>query len=1183
MKIRSLGVGTQLWLGIAFILVLVVAMGITTLLTMRKMWENTEILYNHPLVVRHALAEIEVDISNMHHLMKDLLRAKTPSEQQKAILKINSFETQANRQVQVLFDRYLGPMSDVEDLQKDLAQWKTISDETYRMLRWNKHAEAEKRTVENGVGWLQTRKILADIHKIEEFATGKEKELYQKFVSYDSTMYNHKFALICAIIVFSIGAGYLLIKGIKKPLNELIAITEEYCHGNFSVRCEYDSDNELGLLSSAFNRMADRLSRRQWLLECQLKLGDSIQGDKEFGNQADGIIACLCDCVGSPLGALFVMREGRLRLTGRYAYCEHELVPEEFAPGDGVVGQAAAQGTSLLLDDVPDDYILVGSALGQKKPKNILALPYFFENELIGVIELASFNGFTDIQQEFLNTSTLVIGIAIRSALAKQELEELMNETQQQSEELQTQQEELRVSNEELEEQTRRLQESEKKLQSQQEELRVSNEELEEKNEILQSQKFELESSRKIVEEKAQQLALASKYKSEFLSNMSHELRTPLNSLLLLAQGLLRNNDGNLTEEQLESMKIIYGSGSDLLNLINEILDLSKIEAGRMDIIPGDVFISDLVASVRNSFDPQAKDKGISLEVIVSDDAPEKIYTDNKRLMQIIRNLISNAVKFTDEGYVKVTFGRPPEGYVLKKDDVTVADCIAISVEDSGIGITEEQQKIIFEAFQQADGGTARQYGGTGLGLSISRELSKLLGGEIKVSSQQGKGSAFTFYLPVEFQADPVDISVPPEKDNDEGREKVDPPEGSVPQHISDDRDDIKKSDRVVLIIEDDVAFSKILREKCRSKDFKCLAAPDGESGIELAKRYVPQGIILDINLPGIDGWSVLTSLKNDIHTRHIPIHVVSAEEKSNKAFTKGAIGHTEKPIDEEQLELVLSKLEQSSNENPRRVLVVEDNQEMRRQTINLIKTDNVEVDGAATGEEAMKALRSNHYDCVILDIWLPDINGFEILTVLKNEGMVLPPVIVHTAKDLTSKEEETLREHAESIVIKGVRSQERLLDEVTLFLHQVVQQMPETKRNIILNLHNTDSFLLGKKVLVVDDDMRTTFAVSRLLSEHGMVPLKAENGERALKLLDENNDVALVLTDIMMPVMDGYETIRQIRQRPEFSDLPIIALTAKAMPEDRAKCLAAGANDYMPKPVDEERFISMIRVWLYR
>ena len=981
------------------------------------------------------------------------------------------------------------------------------------------------------------------------------------------------------------------------PIRTLTDAAKQVQQGDLQVQAKVKSRDETGILAKAFNIMVGALrenktevEKQDWLKTGAARLNDVMRGDPDIESLSSKVVSEIAEYLDAQVGALYLAHSAgkpALSLAGSYACSKRENLPSVFNPGEGLVGQAASQKQQILIKNVPEDYVKVTSGLGERIPNFICVTPLLYEDRVKGVVEIGTFGEMTEPQMEYLARAMPALAIAVESAESRTNLATSLEESQQLSEELQAQQEELKTANEELEEQTQRLKESEEGLKQQQEELQVTNEELEEKNELTERQKGEVELARKDIEQKAEELALVSKYKSEFLANMSHELRTPLNSLLLLSQGLAQNKEGNLTEEQVESAKIIHGGSNDLLNLINELLDLSKIEAGRMDLQLAAVQVSDLADGVRASFQHMAEEKGLGLEIAVRDDAPAEITSDRKRVDQVIRNLVSNAVKFTEKGSVTVTFGRPAEGTDLSRSGLSAGECLAVAVKDTGIGIAPEKQKIIFEAFQQANGGTSRKYGGTGLGLSISRELVGLLGGEIQLESERGRGSTFTLYLPVAAPAvrkvAPSGTATVAVSGADESAVRDVTRRRAAAVQIEDDREQLKKGDRAILVIEDDPDFARLLHRKCHEKGLKCLAAPTGEAGLELAAKHLPSAVILDIRLPGMDGWAVLTALKENTRTRHIPVHVVSVEETSTKALRKGAVGHATKPLDQKDLEETFRRLEQVSAGKPRRVLVVEDDPKLRRKTVKLIGNGDVKVDEAENAAEALEALRSSRYDCVVLDLGLPDMDGGELLAKLASEGVEVPPVIVHTARDLTRDEEADIRERAESIVIKDVRSQERLLDEVSLFLHRAVSRMTEKKRKIIRDLHDTDKLLRGKKVLIVDDDMRTTFAVSRILSERGMKPLKAENGDRALRLLEEQPDVDLVLMDIMMPVMDGYEAMKRIRAQEAFRNLPIIALTAKAMPEDRQKCLAAGASDYLPKPLDPGRLNSMMRVWLYR
>lgn len=998
-------------------------------------------------------------------------------------------------------------------------------------------------------------------------------------------------------IVIGIVMALFISRSISGNLGRVISVAEAIAEGNLDTIVEEGGGYEIGKLRASVDRMQASLRRAReaaerlsWLKTGVARLNDVMRGDLEIEPLASKVISEVANYLDGQVGAFYVAQNGgkpAFSLVGSYAYTKRKNLSNVFELGDGLVGQAALEKQQILLKNVPEDYIKVTSGLGERVPRFICVTPCIYEDHVKGVVEIGTLNEMTDLELEYLSQAMPALAIAVQSAENRTTLAKSLQESQQLSEELQAQQEELKVANEELEEQTQRLEESEQRLKQQQEELQVTNEELEEKNELLERQKREVELARKDIEEKAEEVALASKYKSEFLANMSHELRTPLNSLLLLSQGLVENKSGNLTADQIESARIIHGGGSDLLSLINEILDLSKIEAGRMDLQLGAVRIGDLTDSFRTSFGHMAKEKGLGLEIVAIENGPPEIVSDRKRLEQVVKNLLSNAIKFTKAGTIRVTFGRPDAGTDLSRSGLSSGDCLAIAVSDTGIGIAPDQHKLIFEAFQQADGGTSRKYGGTGLGLSISRELARLLGGEIRIESEPGKGSTFTLYLPIVRSAERMvpaaaqGTGMRPQTDT--GSHRALSMERVAALQIEDDRDSLEKDARAILVIEDDPKFARVLYKKCHEKGFKCLATPTGEAGLELAAKHLPSAVILDIRLPGIDGWAVLAGLKDDIRTRHIPVHVVSVEDASAEALRKGAVGYATKPLAQEGLEETFARIEQLSTGKPRRLLVVEDDADLRQRTVTLIGNGDVKVDEAASGKEALAALRTGRYDCVVLDLGLPDMSGLAVLDTLESEGVKMPPVIIHTARDLTREEEAGLHERAESIVVKDVRSQERLLDEVSLFLHRVVSGMPEDSRQIICNLHDSDELLRDKKVLIVDDDLRTVFAMSQFLSTRGMKPLKAENGEKALRLLAEQPDVDLVLMDIMMPVMDGYEAIARIRAQERFHRLPVIALTAKAMKEDRAKCIAAGANDYLSKPVDQDRLISLMRVWLYR
>jgi CheY-like chemotaxis protein/signal transduction histidine kinase/CHASE3 domain sensor protein len=732
-----------------------------------------------------------------------------------------------------------------------------------------------------------------------------------------------------------------------------------------------------------------------------------------------------------------------------------------------------------------------------------------------------------------------------------------------QAEELQIQQEELRQLNEELEQQAQNLKQ-------QQEELQMTNEELEEQTQSLEEKNKEVEASKNDIEQKTKQLEISSKYKSEFLANMSHELRTPLNSLLILSKDLSENRKKNLDEVQVESAEIIYKSGHDLLVLINEVLDLSKIEAGKMGINVEKVSLKNLTDTLLRDFKHHAQQKGLKLICKLGKDLPEFIRTDSQRLNQILKNLISNAIKFTEKGNVTINVNRNSE------------TTLNISVSDTGIGISEDKQTAIFEAFQQAEGGTSRKYGGTGLGLSISRELAKLLGAEIKLSSQLNEGSTFSLIIPLEIHAElesetviklkPIVYTPHSQKDADYLNYPT----------IEDDRNTIVKDDKVVLIIEDDLKFASILLKQANIKGFKCLSAATGEDGLSLASKYKPQAIILDMGLPGIKGQQVLHELKANPSVRHIPVHVISANDRSLEPIREGAVEYLMKPISKNELEEAFNRIENFVDRKIKNLLIIEDNENSRKAMKILIGNGDVKCFEAATGKEALAMYEQNHIDCIILDIGLPDMSGFDLIHKLEDlKGHNMPPIIVYTGKELTKEENDVLQKYAESIIIKGIKSEERLLDETALFLHRTISNLPISKQMIINSLHDKEAIFHSKKILLVDDDMRNVFALSKILQERGMEVIKSENGKKALEMLDTHADIDLVLMDIMMPEMDGYEAMKRIRSQMKFKNLPVIALTAKAMKDDKQKCIDAGANDYITKPIDVERLLSLMRVWL--
>jgi HAMP domain-containing protein/CheY-like chemotaxis protein/signal transduction histidine kinase len=964
--------------------------------------------------------------------------------------------------------------------------------------------------------------------------------------------------------------------------------------GDLTRSIDVEARGEVEELKNNINEMIRNLkettqknAEQDWLKTNLAKFTRMLQGQRDLLTVGRMILSELAPVVSAQHGVFYTMAGGegseppRLHLLASYAYRERKNVSSDFQLGEGLVGQAAFEKERILLTHVPPDYVQIASGLGEAPPLNIVVLPVIFEGGVKAVIELASFEHFNKTHLMFLEQLTESIGIVLNTIEANSRTEDLLRQSQSLARELQSQQEELQQTNEELEEKARLLAEQ--------------NAEVERKNR-------EVEQARQALEEKASQLALTSKYKSEFLANMSHELRTPLNSLLILAHQLTENAEGNLTGRQVEFAKTIHASGKDLLTLINDILDLSKIESGTVTVEVGEVTFADLHDYVARTFQHVAEEKGLRFDVEVDSSLPRGMQTDAKRLQQILKNLLANAFKFTEKGSVSFKLGIAASGWspdhpVLR----TAKPVVCMTVTDTGIGIEREKQQIIFEAFQQAQGGSRRKYGGTGLGLAISRELARLLGGEIKLASTPGQGSTFTLYLPLNYVPSRLARMEPakPEMSRDERleRERQAPwPQMAAPAalapvaepawstEVGDDRTFIQPGDRVVLIVEDDAAFSRFLMDLAHDQGFKVLIASRGANSLALARELKPHAITLDISLPDVDGWRVLDRLKDDPATRHIPVYMISVTDEPERSLQHGALGFLHKPADKEALTGVLSTIKSFLERQVKNLLVVEDDEVQRRSIVELIGNGDVNITAVASGQEGLDALAGQHFDCMVLDLLLPDVSGLEVIQRIKKQPTLRSlPIVVYTAKDLSRKEETQLKRLSQTVILKDVKSPERLLDETALFLHRNTASLPEAKREILERLHRSDSVLAGKKVLIVDDDIRNIFAMTSVLERHKMEVIAAESGKDALDQLEKTPSVDIVLMDIMLPEMDGYETTRRIREKPQFKGLPIIALTAKAMKGDREKCIEAGASDYIAKPVDTEQLLSLLRVWLYR
>jgi signal transduction histidine kinase/CheY-like chemotaxis protein len=830
------------------------------------------------------------------------------------------------------------------------------------------------------------------------------------------------------------------------------------------------------------------------------------------------------------------------------------------------------------MDDVPDGYIAFGSALGQDKPKHLVIWPATADGAVNTVIELGFIRPVTPDTLALLEQTADTIALAMRSAGYRAELQELLEDTQRKSEELQVQGEELRVSNEELEEQSRALKESQARLEQQQVELEQTNLQLEEQAQQLEMQRDDLERANEIAKLKARELEQASQYKTDFLANMSHELRTPLNSSLILAKLLADNPDENLSAEQVKYAQTIQSSGNDLLTLINDILDLSKIEAGHVEIRPETVTLQQLAGSIRQVFQPVAQNKALDFSIDIAPECPDVITTDVQRLEQILKNLLSNAFKFTEKGKVDLRISR------------LSGNRLSLAVADTGVGISEEQQQSVFEAFRQADGTISRKYGGTGLGLSISRELVRLLGGTIHLSSRPQQGSIFTIVIPETYT--PSLVATREQHPAAPAAPAAHVPPPAPVAHMrrrTDDRDTLGGAQRVLLIIEDDETFASILQDLSHEMGFQSLLASTAAEALTLAKQYLPSAIILDVGLPDQSGLSVLDQLKRDVQTRHIPIHVVSGNDHAQTALSLGAVGHMVKPVQREQLADVLQKLETRLSQRMHRVLIVEDDDRQREAVGKLLSSPGVEIITASTAAECLNLLAAQTFDCMVLDLSLPDASGYSLLeTLSQEEAYSFPPVIVYTGRELSADDELRLRRYSKSIIIKGAKSPERLLDEVTLFLHRVVSDLPDDQQKMIRKARNRDAILEGRRILIVEDDVRNVYALTNILEPRGALVEIARNGREALDVLEKSQShkalaIDLVLMDVMMPIMDGLTATQEIRKRQEWKKLPVITLTAKAMPDDQRRCIEAGASDYMAKPLDVEKLLSLVRVWMPR
>jgi HAMP domain-containing protein/signal transduction histidine kinase/DNA-binding response OmpR family regulator len=972
----------------------------------------------------------------------------------------------------------------------------------------------------------------------------------------------------------------LLAANLTNQVRAIAEVATAVTKGDLTRSIQVEARGEVAELKDNINTMIDNLrattdrnQEQDWLKTNLARFTRMLQGQRDLVTVGQLLLSELAPLVRAQQGTVYQLvtdvkdTSPKLALLAGYAIGDKQA--KQVGLGQGLVGQCAIEKQRILITRVPKNYTPIRSSLGGARPQNIVVLPVLFEGQTKAVIELSSLEAFTPTHLSFLEQLTQSIGVVLNTIGATMRTENLLLQSQQLTIELQTRQTELQQTNEELASKAKQLAEQ--------------NVEVERKNK-------EVEHARRALEEKAAELALTSKYKSEFLANMSHELRTPLNSILILGQQLAENTVGNLTPKQVDFAKNIHSAGTDLLTLINDILDLTKIESGTVTVEAEEITFGALRDVVERTFHPVADSKNLAFDVEIDNALPRSFTSDPKRLQQILKNLLSNAFKFTSHGQVSMRVKAVAGGWSYDHPVLRfVQNAVAIDVTDSGIGIASDKQRLIFEAFQQADAGTSRKYGGTGLGLAISRELATLLGGEIKLVSMPGQGSTFTLYLPLTYTGPARTLTRPTEPVTTR-RHGEDLPlpvlsvATAVEEMVDDDREEIEEDDRVLLIVDDDPHYARVLLGLARDKGFKGIIANRGHSALVLAKQYRPTAITLDVFLPDMLGWTVLNNLKLDPDTRHIPVQMLSVEEERQHGLSHGAFSYLVKPATTDDLKLAFERIKSYVAPHRKRLLVIEDNDIERESIVELLAHDDIEVAAVGSGEEAMSILSTGEFDCCVVDLRLPDMTGFELLERMQMDARLRDvPVVVFTGKVLSIEEEDRLKKVAKSIVLKDVQSPERLFDETALFLHRVISGLPEEKRALLDRLHGSNDVLRQRKVLVVDDDARNIFALTTVLENYDMEVISATNGRQAIDLIRETPDLSVVLMDIMMPEMDGYETMREIRQLPEFRTLPILALTAKAMKGDREKCLQAGASDYIAKPVNTEQLLSLLRVWLYR
>ena len=1112
--------------------------------------------------------------------------------------------TKAKKEISVSINDLAAEFTDTDIQRQNFERLKVNVEGRLRILDQNLNEKKSNKEVTTnqllaGKKYMDEIRTTVDIMQKEEKAILKSRtEMLDQFASYTPF-------LIIFSAILAIAITLIFFRKVSQDFDEKNVLTNELEHkneesenrlsaiekvtsqisaGDYNILLDQNAKTSLGSVAEPLNKMAESLKssfnslgEKEWLSTSVSQLNDRMMGEKSLQKLATDILESIIEQTQSRIAAIYLQGEdNKLHLTGSYAMVGSET-KKSLQIGEGISGEAFKSGKQILVHDIPDDAGTISYATGNTKPKNIIALPIKRYNIPLGVIELGTTAEYSPLQLEYLHSVAGNIGLAFYGAQSRIRMQDLLEETQAQSEELQTQHAELENINEELETQSQKLLASEEELRVQQEELMQSNQELEERTGLLEEKNALIEERNSSIQQKSIELEQSTKYKSEFLANMSHELRTPLNSILLLSKLMTESDD--LDETYVEYASVMQSSGQGLLTLIDEILDLSKIESGKMTLEISEVPLEEIAADLQMLFKPMAQQKKLDLNFEIEEETSKTLHTDKLRIEQVLKNLLSNAIKFTSQGSI-----------TLKIENDDAKEKIRFTVIDTGIGIAKDKLRMVFEAFQQADGSTQRKYGGTGLGLSISRELARLLGGEIEVTSTVGVGSEFTLTVPIQITEGAIEEWEPSTQNIVYPIiEVAKQPErfiaDHIPQPILDDRDAIMEGDKIILIIEDDTPFAKILMDFARKKGYKVIAAVRGDVGIELAQHYKPLAILLDIQLPIMDGWQVMEALKSNPETKPIPVHIMSSMKFKQESLLRGAVDFINKPFALEQMQEVFKKLENAMNRPPKKVLIVEENEQHAKALSYFLTANSISTDIVSNVSESIDALQQQEIDCVILDMGMPGKNAYDTLeTIKQNKGLEHLPIIVFTGKSLSQGEENRIKKYADSIVVKTAYSYQRILDEAGLFLHLVEEKQKKKadKNGGFENLGALRNILKDKTVLLADDDVRNIFSLTKALEIQGMKIIPAMDGKEALTILKENSEIDIVLMDMMMPEMDGYETIREIRSSSQFKNLPVLAVTSKAMMGDREKCIAAGASDYISKPVDIDQMVSLLRVWLY-